>query len=307
MKQLGLIFTLISTIVLFLFIGANTTTEKASPVYEDVKSIFEDKCIMCHNGPKAPKGLQLTGYELLLKGSENGPVVVAGEPQSSEIVKRLRGISKPRMPFGGDPLADENIKLIEDWIAAGAKDEKPLDVQSYETHREVVKKEGTTFSDVRPIFKMRCERCHTESGLMGAAPEGFMVTTYESILDSRDRVRVVPGNPAASELLRKVRGQSLPRMPFDGPPYLSEDEIKLLEQWVEQGAMDDKGRKADIPQGAKVRLHGRLTGLWVLDDLPLLITGQTEIKKRTSVGDYVEVRGRVTSQGTISVERVRER
>ncbi|MBM2841609.1 MAG: hypothetical protein HW412_2137, partial [Bacteroidetes bacterium] len=44
--------------------------QKASPTYDDVAPVFEDNCIMCHNGPKAPKGLRLDSYESLLKGSE---------------------------------------------------------------------------------------------------------------------------------------------------------------------------------------------------------------------------------------------
>ena len=37
---------------------------------------------------------------------------------------------------------------------------------------------------------------------------------------------MVPGKPEASELVRRIRGQAHPRMPFDGPPYLSDDEIR---------------------------------------------------------------------------------
>jgi uncharacterized membrane protein len=281
--------------------------DETQPSFAAVQEILNDNCIMCHNGPKAPKGLQLTSYELLMKGSENGAVVVPNDPPSSEIVKRVRGVSKPRMPFGGEPLVDDNIKLIEEWIAAGAKGDNAFETQPREKPQPVLKKEGVTFSDVRPIFRMRCERCHTEKGLMGPAPEGFMATSYESILDSRDRARVVPGNPSASELVRKVRGQSLPRMPFDGPPYLSDEEISRIEGWVQQGARNEAGVKAPIPVGARVRLHGRLTDARTLDDLPLGLLRGADIRKNPTVGEYVEVRGEIRADGTIAVERIRKR
>jgi hypothetical protein len=96
-------------------------------------------------------------------------------------------------------------------------------------------------------------------------------------------------------------------MPFDGPPYLTARQIALIEKWVEQGAVDESGNKAGMPTGRKVRLRGTLSGTWALDGLTLHVGGGTEIKKRTSVGDYVEVRGRVTSSGGIDAERIRAR
>ena len=53
---------------------------------------------------------------------------------------------------------------------------------------------------------------------------------------AHERARVVPGNPVASELVRRIRGQARPRMPYDGPPYLTDAEIDLIVAWIEQGA-----------------------------------------------------------------------
>jgi len=292
--------------IMLVFLMTAHPQDKVQPTFAAVQEILNDNCVMCHNGPKAPKGLQLTSYELLMKGSENGAVVVGGDPGASEIVRRIKGISKPRMPFGGEPLGDGDIKVIEEWIAAGAKPE-PLPLRSTEVKHPAAQQESVTFADVQPIFKMRCQRCHAESGLMGPAPEGFIVTTYEAILDSRERARVVPGNPAASELVRKIRGRSLPRMPFDGPPYLSDDEIALIERWIEQGAAGEHGEKAPVPAGARVRLHGRLTDAHTLDDLPLQSLGRVDSRKGPFAGDYVELRGRVRADGSIEVERIRRR
>ncbi len=40
-------------------------------------------------------------------------------------------------------------------------------------------------------------------------------------------------------------------MPFDGPPYLDKDEIRLIEDWIAQGARNANGVKSPIPAGAK--------------------------------------------------------
>jgi hypothetical protein len=58
-----------------------------------------------------------------MAGSKDGPVIVPGSPDKSELVRRLKGISKPRMPKDGPPwLSEMQITVIEKWIAAGARE-----------------------------------------------------------------------------------------------------------------------------------------------------------------------------------------
>lgn len=108
-------------------------------------------------------------------------------------------------------------------------------------------------------------------------------------------------------VVRRIRGQSSPRMPFDGPPYLSSEEIRVIEDWVAQGAPDAQGRPAGVQAGAKVRIEGFLEPGWRLDGFRLIVTGSTRIDKSPRPGDYVEVRGRLDRQGNIRVERLRPR
>jgi hypothetical protein len=164
-----------------------------------------------------------------------------------------------------------------------------------------------TYLDVAPILATRCMKCHAENGMMGPAPEGYLLTTYESTLSVAERVRVVPGHPGASELVRRIRGQAHPRMPFDGPPYLAEDEITLIEDWIVQGAESAEGTSASLPAGARVRLHGTLGADNRLDGLELVIGPETRLDKQTAPGMYVEVRGRLAESGKVLVERLRAR
>lgn len=96
-------------------------------------------------------------------------------------------------------------------------------------------------------------------------------------------------------------------MPFDGPPYLTDAEIRLIEDWIAQGARDSEARKAAIPVGAAVRLHGTLEPRWRLDGLDLVVATRTRIDKTPAPGDYVEVRGRLDEAGNVNVERIRGR
>ncbi len=282
------------------------TADAADVTYTDIAPILHQRCVMCHSGPGAPRGLHLDSLKGLLAGGDNGAVVKDGDPAASELIRRLQGVSLPRMPMTGPPyLSDEETRLFEDWITTGmqagaeASDSAPA--------REVEASEFVTFDQVAPIFATRCAKCHTDNGLMGAPPEGYRLTSYESVMSAADRVRIVPGNPAASELLRRVSGQARPQMPFDGPPFLEDEEIVLIERWIEEGARNSAGDVAPIPVGARVRLHGTLRSRWQLDKLQLNISRKTRVDGNPQSGDQVRIRGRVEADGSIRVDRVKAR
>lgn len=83
----------------------------------DIQPIFDQYCIACHGGQA---GLWLDAYEHVMAGSQRGPVVIPGDPENSEIIRRLTGISQPAMPLGQPPLPPEKIDAIRRWIAEGA-------------------------------------------------------------------------------------------------------------------------------------------------------------------------------------------
>lgn len=276
-----------------------------------VRTLLVERCALCHRGESAPLGLKLDTLEGLMEGSNNGPVVVQGDPGSSEIIRRVQGVSQPRMPMTGPPwLTDDDVTMLSDWIVLGADirldsgsaPEDQTNVASSSTDGNIV-----TYLDVAPIFAQRCAKCHSNAGLMGPAPEGLKLTSYEDTLASNERVRVIPGNPEGSELLRRVRGLSTPRMPLDGPPFLSNDEINLIEQWIEGGATDSLGQLATIPVGAKVRFEGVFTDRNQIDDANFITNSETRIDKNPRRGRRAELRARVNQDGELVATRLREK
>ena len=279
----------------------------AATSYDDVAPIFAQRCVMCHSGDGAPLGLRLDTREGVMKGSQKGPVVKPGDP-NSELLRRVRGESQPRMPLVGDPLGKDEISRLEAWVADGLAPGKSPDKPAA---RAAPARPGpgqpVTWIHVGPLFLQRCAKCHSDNGIMGAPPEGYRLSSYEAALSAGDRVRIVPGNPGASEVVRRIRGLSRPRMPFDGPPWLPEEDILLIEEWIRQGAASATGARAPIPVGARVRFEGTLTGQWAVDGTPVTVDGGTRIDKGPRIGDRVEVRGSVTSDGRVRVERLRRR
>jgi hypothetical protein len=50
---------------------------------------------------------------------------------------------------------------------------------------------------------------------------------------------VVSGNPDGSYLIQKLEGRTSitgRRMPFNGPPYLTDGQILIIRRWIELGA-----------------------------------------------------------------------
>lgn len=291
--------------------GLATAAAAEPPTYADLQPLFQQRCVVCHSGSSAAAGLALDTLAGLNKGSKRGAVVVAGQPASSELVKRLKGISLPRMPLTGPPWIDEaDIGRIERWIAAGLPAGAPLSPAAVAAAASVpaarpAPGQPATWAHVAPILATRCAKCHSPQGLMGSAPEGYVLNSYEATVSANDRVRVVPGRPEASELARRVKGHARPRMPFDGPPWLSADEIRLIDDWIRQGARDATGKPAPIRGGARLRLRGVMSADGTLDGLVLPPGGRRD--KQPGPGDEVELRAWLMPDGSLDVDRLRRR
>lgn len=107
-----------------LGISPGVAEEAGRPDWADVGPIFATYCLNCHSATGAAVGLRLDSYAAALAGSERGPVLVAGAPAASELIRRLRGDSAPRMPFLSRALPDEDIALIARWIESGLPEGK---------------------------------------------------------------------------------------------------------------------------------------------------------------------------------------
>lgn len=106
------------------------TNVDSAVVYRDlVLPVFEARCTSCHNEDKPKGGLRLGTPEGLLKGGDNGPVIVAGSPEESELLRRItRAPGKEGvMPADGAPPLDVGeTELIRWWIANGASFENQV-------------------------------------------------------------------------------------------------------------------------------------------------------------------------------------
>jgi hypothetical protein len=94
---------------------------------EDVFPIFKGRCIDCHQpGGQGyeQSGLDLSTYEGVMKGTKFGPIVVPGDPDTSNLMWLLDWRASPelRMPHGKKKLSTCDRDEIRAWIREGAKD-----------------------------------------------------------------------------------------------------------------------------------------------------------------------------------------
>lgn len=105
--------------------SAQATPDPSDPAFytSHVAPIFKAKCASCHAGAHHHGGFSINTKASVMKGGEDGPVIVPGHPEQSMLVKlihqtNLKKGEKPMPPKG--KLSDDNIHAIEQWIQAGA-------------------------------------------------------------------------------------------------------------------------------------------------------------------------------------------
>ncbi|MBA4147683.1 MAG: DUF1553 domain-containing protein [Verrucomicrobia bacterium] len=109
-----------------LTIAANTPDAAGIEFFESkVRPIFIDHCYKCHSeeGGKSRGSLLLDTRDNLLKGGDSGPVIVAGDPEKSLLIKAIRYVDENlQMPPKGEKLSAEQILALEQWVTMGAPD-----------------------------------------------------------------------------------------------------------------------------------------------------------------------------------------
>ncbi|MFC5411099.1 DUF1549 domain-containing protein [Larkinella bovis] len=107
----------------FISTTSQSLTEKQiEDLNLEVRSILAHNCYSCHSATKTKGELRLDKKELLFKGGENGPILKAGHPESSDIIRRVKlpAGHDDAMPTKGKRLTANEIAVLEFWIKQGA-------------------------------------------------------------------------------------------------------------------------------------------------------------------------------------------
>ena len=82
-----------------------------------VRPILAAACFECHSASKQSGALRLDSVEQIHAGGKSGVVIVAGRSDQSLLIQRVLGHGgMKRMPMDREPLSDEQIAVLREWI-----------------------------------------------------------------------------------------------------------------------------------------------------------------------------------------------
>lgn len=93
------------------------------PTWDSIsKNIFQPKCVKCHQAGEKAEDYALTDRAFVV--DENNDILVAGDPDNSNLYKAITRTDKKMMPPArtGITLSDQEKDAIRVWILNGAKD-----------------------------------------------------------------------------------------------------------------------------------------------------------------------------------------
>jgi len=92
-----------------------------------------------------------------------------------------------------------------------------------------------------------CVQCHTNQGRNPAGGLNLAGDPYSALVGKPSvgkpgAILVIPGDPESSYLYQKLEGTAGIaglRMPRNGPPFLTDGQIEVIERWIEEGAKNN--------------------------------------------------------------------
>jgi len=116
-------FVLTSILVLLAASTAGAEAPKITPQQAEffethIRPVLVERCFECHGPQKQRAGLRVDSRELLLQGSENGTVVVPGDPTKSLLIRVIQHSTTPKMP-PRDKLPPAAIDALSTWVKMG--------------------------------------------------------------------------------------------------------------------------------------------------------------------------------------------
>ncbi len=154
--------------------SGNSNPCDSSLVYFDTQilPLLKSNCALsgCHDETTAEEGIILTSYEKVIQTGE----VKAGDPEDSDLYERIidSDPDKRMPPPPNVALTQDQISLIREWIAQGAKN------LSCEENNSGCNLDGVSFvTDIQTVINTNCRGCHSGS----AASGGVFLDNYQNI------------------------------------------------------------------------------------------------------------------------------
>jgi hypothetical protein len=196
-----------------------------------VRPILAAHCYECHSASakELKGGLRLDDREGVLAGGDNGPAIVAGQPDSSRLVTAIRYHDADlQMPPGGK-LADAQIADLVAWIKMGAPDPRKRTAGAPPPTAAIDFDKARKFWSFQPVADPPPPKVNNESWVRTEI-DRFILAKLESrgIQPLRDADK--------RTLIRRVTFTltGLPPTPDEVEAFVADDSAKALESVVDR-------------------------------------------------------------------------
>lgn len=238
-------------IVLWLGCDRADAAPESTKLAEQVRKIFEQRCLACHGAPseKVRGDLRILDFTALTAAERK--LVVPGKPNESTLLERVDSNDDDlRMPPPPEKsLRDDERQLIRKWIADGAA--------IWNEPSGAPKSSGTVKPDpaklaaqAKAVFRSHCFECHGAT----TTNAGIRILDHQSLVLKKKKV--IPGRPEQSHVFRVITATGSTVMPPSGNPRLAESDIETVRAWIVAGAPPfptdvESPREANVDPGLK--------------------------------------------------------
>src|SRR6185503_20337267 len=100
----------VPAVLLLAALTIGDPTDAAVEFERDIRPLLAERCVSCHGEKKQKAQLRLDRRADAMKGGENGPVIVAGKPGESALLKAVTSADADQiMPPKGDRLTEKEV------------------------------------------------------------------------------------------------------------------------------------------------------------------------------------------------------
>jgi hypothetical protein len=218
----------------------------AATVFDSASAILRARCLPCHSTKTRSGGLSLESRDDIVRGGKSGAAIVPGRPVDSLLMAL---VSAGKMPQGGARLSDGDLAVLRAWIER--EDAKP----------------PVTEHDVQAVLSAKCWVCHGRI----TKEAGLDLRTREALLrGGKSGPAIVPGNPGASLLVKRIGAQQMP------PPKLQEqfsvrgltdEEFDKVKRWIAGGAVPGSQQPQEASAGSDRAIPAKDGQFWSFQPL----------------------------------------
>ncbi len=171
-------------------------------IYRDIASvILSEKCVSCHGSGKQKGGLRLDNHADILRGGDSGAVIVSGQPEQSELIRRCQlpeGHEEHMPPKGKPALTSAELEILQWWISLGAP-----------VNRSV--QEANPAPPIRKLIDLWCNNGGVEAPETGIFPDENTTAASPGIISRLKKAGVSVTPVSASSGWLRVSLVNLPQ------------------------------------------------------------------------------------------------